>query len=106
MFVKSSTMEYISFKCVTFPFATKLLFVTFLMTNYCPFKYSVQVLFVDKLPVGFRDLAQFRSLFSKIVNPPYCQVSLVSDMLSIQANTVIGWVLTYIIHWITPNLPN
>ena len=33
-----------------------------------------QVLYVDKLPVGFRDLAQFRKLFSGIVNPPYCQV--------------------------------
>ena len=66
----------ISFNCVTFPFATKLLFVTFLMTNYFKSQYSVQVLYVDKLPVGFRDLAQFRSLFSRIVNPPYCQVSL------------------------------
>ena len=35
----------------------------------------VQVLYVDKLPAGFRDLAQFRKLFSTIVNPPYCQVS-------------------------------
>ena len=35
---------------------------------------SLQVLFVDKLPPGFRDLAQFRKLFSSIVNPPYCQV--------------------------------
>ena len=31
---------------------------------------------MDKLPGGFRDLAQFRKLFSSIVNPPYCQVRL------------------------------
>ena len=43
----------------------------------------VQVLYVDKLPAGFRDLAQFRKLFSTIVNPPYCQVSVVfADILS------------------------
>jgi len=34
-----------------------------------------KVLFVDKLPPGFRDLAQFRKLFSSIVNPPYCQIA-------------------------------
>jgi len=34
-----------------------------------------KVLYVDKLPIGFRDLAQFRKLFSKIVNPPYCQIA-------------------------------
>ena len=39
---------------------------------------SLQVLFVDKLPAGFRDLAQFRKLFSSIVNPPYCQVRRIS----------------------------
>ena len=43
----------------------------------------VQVLYVDKLPAGFRDLAQFRKLFSTIVNPPYCQVSVTfADILS------------------------
>jgi len=34
-----------------------------------------KVLFVDQLPAGFRDLAQFRRLFSSIVNPPYCQIA-------------------------------
>jgi len=31
-------------------------------------------LFVDKLPESYRDMAEFRRLFSKVVNPPYCQV--------------------------------
>ena len=31
-------------------------------------------LFVDQLPADYRDMAQFRRLFSKVVNPPYCQV--------------------------------
>lgn len=31
-------------------------------------------LYVDQLPPDYRDMAQFRRLFSKIVNPPYCQV--------------------------------
>ena len=44
------------------------------MINYSNIFSPPQVLYVDKLPVGFRDLAQFRKLFSRIVNPPYCQV--------------------------------
>jgi len=31
-------------------------------------------LYVDKLPDDYRDMGEFRRLFSKIVNPPYCQV--------------------------------
>ena len=31
-------------------------------------------LYVDQLPPDYRDMAQFRRLFSKVVNPPYCQV--------------------------------
>ena len=34
-------------------------------------------LYVDKLPPDYRDMAQFRRLFSKIVNPPYCQVRMI-----------------------------
>jgi len=34
-----------------------------------------KVLYVDNLPGGFRDLAQFRKLFSTIVSPPYCQIA-------------------------------
>jgi len=34
-----------------------------------------KVIYVDQLPVGFRDLAQFRKMFSKIVTPPYCQIA-------------------------------
>lgn len=32
-------------------------------------------LYVDQLPESYRDMAEFRRLFSKIVNPPYCQVN-------------------------------
>ena len=32
-------------------------------------------LYVDQLPPDYRDMAQFRRLFAKVVNPPYCQVS-------------------------------
>jgi len=34
-----------------------------------------KVIYVDQLPTGFRDLAQFRKMFSKIVTPPYCQIA-------------------------------
>jgi len=34
-----------------------------------------KVIYVDELPVGFRDLAQFRKMFSRIVTPPYCQIA-------------------------------
>lgn len=31
-------------------------------------------LFVDHLPKDFRDMGQFRKVFSAVVSPPYCQV--------------------------------
>lgn len=31
-------------------------------------------LYVDKLPKDFRDMGEFRKVFSSVVNPPYCQV--------------------------------
>jgi hypothetical protein len=31
-------------------------------------------LFVDGLPEDYRDMGEFRRMFSKVVNPPYCQV--------------------------------
>lgn len=34
-----------------------------------------KVLYVDKLPEGFRDLPQFRKLFAAVVTPPYCQIA-------------------------------
>lgn len=34
-----------------------------------------KVLYVDNLPTGFRDLVQFRKIFSTVVNPPYCQIA-------------------------------
>lgn len=34
-----------------------------------------KVLYVDQLPPGFRDLAQFRRMFSTVVTPPYCQIA-------------------------------
>ncbi len=33
-----------------------------------------KLLYVDCLPDGFRDMSQFRKLFSQVANPPYCQV--------------------------------
>ncbi|XP_054290898.1 ribonucleoprotein PTB-binding 1-like [Macrosteles quadrilineatus] len=33
-------------------------------------------LFVDRLPKNFRDMSEFRKIFSSIVNPPYCQIAL------------------------------
>ncbi len=33
-----------------------------------------KALYVDNLPPGYRDGAEFRSIFSAIKNPPYCQV--------------------------------
>ena len=32
-------------------------------------------LYIDKLPPDYRDMGEFRKLFSSVVNPPYCQVS-------------------------------
>ena len=31
-------------------------------------------LFIDRLPDNYRDMGEFRKLFSAVVNPPYCQV--------------------------------
>uniref|UniRef100_A0A1B6CT95 RRM domain-containing protein n=1 Tax=Clastoptera arizonana TaxID=38151 RepID=A0A1B6CT95_9HEMI len=33
-------------------------------------------LYVDCLPKDFRDMSEFRKIFSSIVNPPYCQIAL------------------------------
>lgn len=33
-------------------------------------------LYVDKLPNNFRDMGEFRKVFAKVVNPPYCQIAL------------------------------
>ncbi|KAG8236530.1 hypothetical protein J437_LFUL015804 [Ladona fulva] len=33
-------------------------------------------LYVDQLPPDFRDMAEFRKVFSTKVNPPYCQIAL------------------------------
>lgn len=33
-------------------------------------------LYVDKLPPNFRDMGEFRKVFAKVVNPPYCQIAL------------------------------
>uniref|UniRef100_A0A1B6LFJ0 RRM domain-containing protein n=1 Tax=Graphocephala atropunctata TaxID=36148 RepID=A0A1B6LFJ0_9HEMI len=33
-------------------------------------------LYVDCLPKNFRDMSEFRKIFSSIVNPPYCQIAL------------------------------
>ena len=31
-------------------------------------------LYVDQLPPDYRDMGEFRRLFSAVVSPPYCQV--------------------------------
>ena len=41
-------------------------------------------LYVDQLPPDYRDMAQFRRLFSKIVNPPYCQVWRISPKIPLK----------------------
>ena len=41
-------------------------------------------LYVDQLPPDYRDMAQFRRLFSKIVNPPYCQVWKISRKIPLK----------------------
>ncbi|XP_075218057.1 ribonucleoprotein PTB-binding 1-like isoform X2 [Lycorma delicatula] len=33
-------------------------------------------LYVDQLPKDFRDMSEFRKIFSPIINPPYCQIAL------------------------------
>ncbi|XP_068082305.1 ribonucleoprotein PTB-binding 1 [Anabrus simplex] len=33
-------------------------------------------LYVDRLPKDFRDMGEFRKVFSSVVNPPYCQIAL------------------------------
>ncbi|KAL5237531.1 hypothetical protein ACI65C_004941 [Semiaphis heraclei] len=33
-------------------------------------------LYVDNLPKSFRDMSEFRKMFAKVVNPPYCQIAL------------------------------
>ncbi|VVC45122.1 RNA recognition motif domain [Cinara cedri] len=33
-------------------------------------------LYVDNLPKSFRDMSEFRKIFAKVVNPPYCQIAL------------------------------
>ncbi|XP_046405940.1 ribonucleoprotein PTB-binding 1-like [Ischnura elegans] len=33
-------------------------------------------LYVDQLPQDFRDMGEFRKVFSSVVNPPYCQIAL------------------------------
>lgn len=32
-------------------------------------------LYIDHLPSNYRDMGEFRRIFSTVVNPPYCQVS-------------------------------
>jgi hypothetical protein len=39
----------------------------------------VQVLYVDQLPEGYKDMAEFRKIFSQLVSPPYCQVAVSKD---------------------------
>jgi hypothetical protein len=34
-------------------------------------------LYVDRLPPNYRDMGEFRRIFSVFKSPPYCQVSLI-----------------------------
>ena len=45
-------------------------------------------LYVDKLPESYRDMTEFRRLFSKIVNPPYCQVCYIINLFYNVAHTI------------------
>ena len=36
-------------------------------------------LYVDQLPPDYRDMGEFRRLFSAVVSPPYCQVRPLCD---------------------------
>jgi len=38
-------------------------------------------LYVSNLPPNFRDLAQFRKIFSVVKNPPYCQIAMKNGVL-------------------------
>lgn len=38
-------------------------------------------LYVDNLPKSFRDMSEFRKIFAKVVNPPYCQVSMLKILI-------------------------
>jgi hypothetical protein len=38
-------------------------------------------LYVSNLPPNFRDLAQFRNIFSVVKNPPYCQIAMKNGVL-------------------------
>jgi len=38
-------------------------------------------LYVSNLPSNFRDLAQFRKIFSVVKNPPYCQIAMKNGIL-------------------------
>lgn len=33
-------------------------------------------LYVDRLPKDYRDMGEFRRIFSKVTNPPYCQIAM------------------------------
>ncbi|XP_076068740.1 uncharacterized protein LOC143041033 [Oratosquilla oratoria] len=38
-------------------------------------------LYVDRLPKDYRDMGEFRRIFSKVVNPPYCQIAMKNGAL-------------------------
>ncbi|CAL4073764.1 unnamed protein product, partial [Meganyctiphanes norvegica] len=38
-------------------------------------------LYVDQLPKDYRDMGEFRRIFSKIANPPYCQIAMKAGAL-------------------------
>uniref|UniRef100_A0A0K2U9B3 RRM domain-containing protein n=1 Tax=Lepeophtheirus salmonis TaxID=72036 RepID=A0A0K2U9B3_LEPSM len=38
-------------------------------------------LFVDRLPTDYRDMGEFRKLFSSVVHPPYCQIAMKNGVI-------------------------
>ncbi len=56
-------------------------------------------LYVSNLPPNFRDLAQFRKIFSVVKNPPYCQVSnnTFKAMLDLSYKIATSWLIPSVI---------
>lgn len=38
-------------------------------------------LYVDNLPEDYRDMSEFRRIFSRVVNPPYCQIAIKNGVI-------------------------
>ena len=62
--------------CPKYPHMSYSLDCDWLNSSHITFKsLHSKVLLINRLPPGYRDLAEFRRVFSVIKKPPYCQVS-------------------------------